>query len=127
MDKCNVAVDMEHLNQYTNGDLELEQEIFGLFREQIQIWLKMLKVDADNEEWAAAAHSLKGSARGLGAHKLASACEAAEAVVLCGAAQRGVAAANVRQEVDGVLGFIDRREYDLGIQGLRNSSHDSNS
>ncbi|MCF6293683.1 MAG: hypothetical protein L3J04_09850 [Robiginitomaculum sp.] len=36
------AIDLQHLNQYTGGDLELEQEIYGLFKEQVRIWLRLL-------------------------------------------------------------------------------------
>jgi len=121
------AIDLEHLQRYTSGDLALEKEIYGLFREQAQIWLKMLVVDADQEGWGAAAHSLKGSARGIGAHGLAAACEAAEALVLSGKAARSVAIDDVRDQVDHVLHFIDRREYKISIQDLRKPSNASNS
>lgn len=121
------AIDLQHLNQYTGGDLELEQEIYGLFREQIRIWLRLLTADGDTEAWASAAHSLKGSARGLGAHSLATACEAAEAVIMSGTAERSVAAQEVRAKVDAVLQFIDKRQYKLKIQSLRSSSQAPNS
>jgi len=127
MSTSQTAVDMKHLHQYTGDDLGLELEIFGLFRQQVQIWLKMLVASADSESWGAAAHSLKGSARGLGAHQLAAACEAAEVVVLSGLTERSLAAEKVRAEVDAVLHFIDRREYNFKIQDLRNSSQASNS
>jgi len=121
------AIDLQHLNQYTGGDLELEQEIYGLFKEQVRIWLRLLIADGDKEGWASAAHSLKGSARGLGANSLAAACERAEAVIMSGSAERSVAAQDVRDKVDAVLHFINKREYKLRIQSLRSSSQDSNS
>lgn len=127
MTQPNPAVDLEHLHQYTSGDLALESEIYGLFREQVRIWLRLLVVDGDAEGWAAAAHSLKGSARGLGAHQLAAACEVAEAVILSGTTERAVALEAIRGHVDAVMQFIDKREYQLKIQSLRKPSQASNS
>ncbi|PHR59236.1 MAG: phosphotransferase [Robiginitomaculum sp.] len=121
------AIDLEHLHQYTGDDLNLEKEIYSLFREQVRMWLRMLVADADNEAWSSAAHSLKGSARGLGAHKLAAACETAEAVILSGQAARAVAATEVRTQVDQVTHFIDKRLYKMQIQDLRKPSQASNS
>ncbi|MBL4595616.1 MAG: Hpt domain-containing protein [Robiginitomaculum sp.] len=113
------AIDLKHLHQYTCGDVQMEREIYSLFREQVRVWLKLLIADGDTEGWAAAAHSLKGSARGIGAHQLAAACEAAEAVIRAGTPARSVAAAQVREQVNAVIHFIDKREYKLQIQDLR--------
>jgi HPt (histidine-containing phosphotransfer) domain-containing protein len=121
------AIDLEHLHRYTGDNVALEKEIYGLFREQVRMWLKMLVADASSDAWGSAAHSLKGSARGLGAHNLAAACEAAEAVVLSGKPARALAASDVRGEVDAVMAFIDKREYRLQIQELRKPSQAPNS
>lgn len=120
-------VDLKHLHKYTGGDVALEREIYALFREQVSMWLKLLKSDSDSQSWGSAAHSIKGSARGLGAHGLASACEAAEAVVVSGKTARASAAADVRHQVDQVLAFLAQREYALNIQELRKPSNDLNS
>lgn len=120
-------VDLVYLHKYTSGDAALEREVYALFREQVSMWMKLLKVDSDNQSWGSAAHSIKGSARGLGAHGLASACEAAEAVIASGRTARASAAADVRVHVDAVLAFLAQREYALNIQDLRKPSKDLNS
>jgi HPt (histidine-containing phosphotransfer) domain-containing protein len=74
------VIDLEHLRRFTHGDAELERELFGLFREQCAMWVRTLDPTGDAAAWSAGAHALKGTARGVGADKLAAACEAAEAV-----------------------------------------------
>ena len=71
-------IDFAHLNQYVDGDPELTREVFGLFRNQVEMWGRGLTADADDDMWANVTHSLKGSARAVGAIGLAEACEKAE-------------------------------------------------
>lgn len=76
--------DQEHFRHMTGGDRDLQVEILGLFRAQAQLWSRLLIPDAPVHTWRDAAHSLKGSARGLGLWALAEACETAEAMAKSG-------------------------------------------
>lgn len=62
----------------TGGDVELAREVLEIFKHQSEIWGRMLIADAPNEQWADAAHSIKGAARSIGAMALGEACNAAE-------------------------------------------------
>lgn len=73
-------VDLEHLRRYTLGDRGLELEILSLFVEQLPITIGALKSATTDQEWGMAAHTLKGSARAVGARPLAVLAEAAERV-----------------------------------------------
>ena len=64
-------IDFEHLNRYVAGDPDLTREVFGLFRNQVEIWGRGLRADVDDDMWANVTHSLKGSARAVGALGLA--------------------------------------------------------
>lgn len=70
------VLDHAHFAHMTAGDRALQQEVAGLFRDQVAGWEAVL---AGAGDWRAAVHTLKGSARGIGFAKLAAACEAAEA------------------------------------------------
>jgi HPt (histidine-containing phosphotransfer) domain-containing protein len=71
-------VDLEHLRRYTLGDRGLELEILGLFVDQLPITIGALKSATTDKEWGMAAHTLKGSARAVGARSLAALAEDAE-------------------------------------------------
>lgn len=71
-----LVLDRAHFHQMTAGDSALQREVAGLFRDQVAGWEAAL---AEGGDWRTAAHTLKGSARGIGLAKLAAACEAAEA------------------------------------------------
>jgi HPt (histidine-containing phosphotransfer) domain-containing protein len=71
-------VDLDHLRRYTLGDRALELEILGLFAEQMPLTIGALKNAPSPKEWAIAAHTLKGSARAVGAWTVASIAESAE-------------------------------------------------
>lgn len=73
------AIDREHLSRMTLGEQALEREILRLFDHQAAMLLqRMRERSAANAHIAAAAHTLKGSARGIGAWSVARAAEMVE-------------------------------------------------
>lgn len=68
------VLDRAHFDHMTGADRALQLEVLGLFRMQVAGWDAALA----GGDWRTAAHTLKGSARGIGLHALAQACEAAE-------------------------------------------------
>lgn len=87
-DPVGTVIDRAHLAQYTLGDPELEAEILGLFVESLAPLLadvgRMAGVIADetphqgDDVWRRVLHTIKGSARGVGASALGDAAAAAE-------------------------------------------------
>lgn len=74
-------VDLELLNEFTDGDLIQEKGFFDLFIEHADpsiIDLENALQHEDIEEWRKVAHKLKGSAANIGAVKLSSICKHAE-------------------------------------------------
>jgi HPt (histidine-containing phosphotransfer) domain-containing protein len=69
------AIDESHLGRMTLGDRRLEREVLELFLRQTTIMLSRI---VDPRLAAAAAHTLKGSARGIGAWRVARAAELLE-------------------------------------------------
>jgi HPt (histidine-containing phosphotransfer) domain-containing protein len=63
-------VDLAHLSRQTMGDRELEREVLQLFVQQALAMRERLVV-ATAKERLLLAHSLKGSARGVGAFAIA--------------------------------------------------------
>ena len=72
------AIDKAHLDRMTGGDSDLALEVLGLFKEQIELWSRLLQPDSNSADWAIAAHTVKGSARGIGAWQLGEICGQAE-------------------------------------------------
>jgi len=71
--------DLAHLRRYTLDDLPLQREILELFRVQVLDSVAKLRASCDDRSaWAMAAHTLKGSARCVGAFRLGRAAERAE-------------------------------------------------
>jgi len=64
-------VDFGHLRRFTLGDKHLEAEILGLFLAQVPITIASLKRAESDGAWYVAAHTLQGSARAVGARRLA--------------------------------------------------------
>lgn len=73
----NAVLDRAHFDHMTGADRALQLEIVALFRAQASNWEAVFSTAG--AEWRTAAHTLKGSARGIGLAALALACEAAEA------------------------------------------------
>lgn len=89
------AIDLDHLSRMTLGDLSLEREVLALFSRQAEILLERMPA-SDLGLAVASAHTMKGSARSIGAWRVA---EAAEAVEQAGASGIGVAIATLAAAV----------------------------
>jgi HPt (histidine-containing phosphotransfer) domain-containing protein len=73
-------IDRKHLAKYTLNNRALEEEILALFVDQLPQSLEQLRSSVNEKEWRIAAHTIKGSARAVGAKALADAAAEAEAV-----------------------------------------------
>jgi HPt (histidine-containing phosphotransfer) domain-containing protein len=71
-------LDRAFLSRQTFGDRKLEREVLDLFRTQSPIYLERVKAARSDSEWREAVHTLKGSARAVGAWRIAEAAERAE-------------------------------------------------
>ena len=73
-----IPIDRGHLQRYTLGDAGLELEILTLFIDQAPLTYAALTSAATAHDWSMAAHSLKGSARAVGATGVGDLAERAE-------------------------------------------------
>jgi HPt (histidine-containing phosphotransfer) domain-containing protein len=71
------AIDLKHLARMTLGERSLEAEVLMLFDRQAAVLLDHMR-QAAPQAIAAFAHTLKGSARGIGAWRVAAAAETVE-------------------------------------------------
>lgn len=72
-----VVLDRGHLSRMTLGNRSLEQEVLALFDRQAEILLLRMR-KSDGAGVGALAHTLKGSAAGIGAADVAHAAELTE-------------------------------------------------
>lgn len=86
-DAPRAPIDRVHLARYTMGNVALEIEVLGLFVDQAPLTLRELQDLASPKAWRDAAHTLKGSARAVGAGRVAMCAERAEALGLTADAQ----------------------------------------
>ncbi len=114
-------IDFEHLKQYVGDDTALTQEVFGLFKHQVDMWVKGLDPQADDQIWSGVMHSLKGTARAVGAKNLADLCEKGEAMVgeNNNLTTRSEIAHDVQFSIDRALIEIGRWEYRQTLAGMR--------
>jgi hypothetical protein len=70
------AVNFGYLEGFLAGDKAVVLEVLDLFLQQGAGWNEALK--SSNPDWRAAAHAIRGAAGGVGATRLADACQAAE-------------------------------------------------
>ncbi|WP_035618066.1 Hpt domain-containing protein [Hyphomonas johnsonii] len=71
-------LDRAQLRAMTGNDTALAVEVIEIFRQQAEIWSRLLDPRAEPSQWADAAHTLKGASLSIGAVRLASLCGRAE-------------------------------------------------
>ena len=75
------AVDLKNLREMTDGDPEMERELFAEFISSFESELAQLRAnqaDSASETWRRRAHALKGIAFNLGAMRLGELCKQAQ-------------------------------------------------
>src|ERR1700688_970504 len=88
-------IDLTHLARMTLGDVSLEHEVLRLFERQATMLMARMQ-GAQPSLVAASAHTIKGSARGVGAWRIARDAETVEMAAACaGAAELSVAGARL--------------------------------
>lgn len=122
-------IDLDHLLSMTGQDPELAEEVLEIFREQSGMWARMLDPKLAPQEWADAAHTIKGSALSVGAKELARVCLKAETLGRSGDVSRvqaAVALSDVKSELSFALEAVARASHALSKPGLR-ASNEANS
>ena len=100
-------IDFEHLSRMTLGDAGLEQEVLAMFVAQSTTLVSTLA--AMPAEASALAHTLKGSARAIGAFSVADAAARLEAAIARGfdtsaaLAELGETVAEARAAIEAIL------------------------
>jgi HPt (histidine-containing phosphotransfer) domain-containing protein len=100
-------IDIEHLKRMTLGDAGLEHEVLAMFAAQaVSLIGALAALPADA---GALAHTLKGSARAIGAFRVADAAESLESLIQSGddpseaLAELGDAVVQARTAIDAIL------------------------
>lgn len=93
-------IDMDQLERQTFGDRALEQDVLSMFAQQAVLALESIAA-SDAAGRKRLAHTLKGSARSIGATRLAMLCEKLEAAPMDTRARAGLV-----REVGAVCDFI---------------------
>jgi len=127
MNTAESYIDFEHLKRYVGDDPELMGEVFGLFKNQVDLWSPRLRADLDDDSWAMMAHSLKGTARAIGAAGLAEQCEQAEILIGDGKrpGAREVLIEKIETQISQIMIEISRWEYRQTILGMKTETPDS--
>jgi HPt (histidine-containing phosphotransfer) domain-containing protein len=98
-------LDLKHLFRMTLGDHCLEREVLALFDRQVDMLIARMET-IDPSCVPALAHTLKGSARGVGAWPMARAAEAVEAAPAAELAPAIAALAQAASEARAVIAEI---------------------
>lgn len=102
------AIDLAFLQRYTLGDSALQQEILELFSAQLETSIGKLRAAETAQDWLRATHTLKGSARTVGAGALADSAQNAEAISDPSDAEcRRRALAELESEARAVAAFLN--------------------
>jgi HPt (histidine-containing phosphotransfer) domain-containing protein len=102
------ALDLDHLGRMTHGDRGLEREVLELFDRQAAMMADRLR-GATAQVALSCAHTLQGSARGIGAWRLARAAEQVERVAAAEAPDIAAVVAQLLVAVDEARSAIARR------------------
>jgi HPt (histidine-containing phosphotransfer) domain-containing protein len=108
------AVDFSVLEAMTDRDAGIMEEVLGLFVQQAELWAQML--DARQDGWRDAVHTLRGAAGGIGAHAVAEACLAVERI---DAAEAPPLLDRVRDALNAALADVAAYRHALMLESLK--------
>ena len=113
------AVDFAHLEGYAAGDQGLIDEVLGLFRQQAEMWIRLLDPRGDAGAWRDGAHTLKGASLGIGAFDLAKTCGAAEQGEKASPGEKAVMLDHIRDALEAALADIAAYEHEQLLKSLK--------
>ncbi len=113
------AIDFPYLENFCGDDAALVDEVLGLFVEQAALWGRLLDPTGDAEAWRDGAHTLKGSALGIGAKAVAEACGEAEQGWSAPAAEKAALKNRLDYALDLALADIAAWRHEVLLQGLK--------
>jgi HPt (histidine-containing phosphotransfer) domain-containing protein len=99
-------VDFIYLRRFTLANRSLEREVLDLFIEHAPRYVDALRMATTAKEWHAAAHTLKGASRGIGAWRVARVAEGAERIAFDDIDRREFALDSADEALDEAIGFI---------------------
>lgn len=100
-------IDFTYLGRFTFGNRELEREVLYLFAQHAPSYLNSLRTAESSKAWHDAAHTLKGSARAVGAWRVARSAELAEKIVFEAESERlAFAADHASEAVEEAIAYI---------------------
>ena len=105
-------VAIEHLTIFTDGDKELEAELFQVFFEQAEVGLIDLEESLNagqEDDWRKAAHKFKGASANLGAVKLSELCYTAEQDFEAANDDKIILLTKIKDAYDEVKTFLEER------------------
>ncbi len=120
--ETSMEIDLEHLMTMTGGDVSLAEEVLDIFKTQADVWGRMLDPGLEHQQWADAAHTIKGAALSIGAKDLAETCLTAENLGrsgLCKLTEASVALNDVKSALAQALEACARASHALSKPGLR--------
>jgi HPt (histidine-containing phosphotransfer) domain-containing protein len=103
------AIDRDHLARMTFGDRSLEQEVLQLFARQSELLIARMRQSGgpgDGSAVGALAHTLKGSAAGIGATNVARAADEAEQAATLGSGNLSAAIDRLALAIDEARALI---------------------
>ena len=103
-------IDHAYLGRFTLGNTSLEYEVLELFADHAPTYLLRMMAASTDRAWYEAAHTLKGSARAVGARQVGALAEEAERIKGWSDPEARAAAIDA---LSGALG--DVRQYIFGL------------
>ncbi len=103
-------VDLANLRGITDGDVEMEQELFREFIITSDSYIESLSQslgDDRSELWRTTAHSFKGIALNLGAAKLGELCKKAQESNAVPTQEKTTMLESIKQEYTAVKGYLN--------------------
>jgi len=121
MEYSGAEIDFDHLKRYVGDDVDLTAEVFGLFKNQVDLWASSINPEIDDDTWYMMAHSLKGTAKAIGAVNFGDICEKAEGLIGDGnrPGARHVIAEKMETAISQIMIEIQRWEYSQTIKKMK--------
>ena len=117
------VLDPSQLSVMTGDDAGLGLEVIDIFRQQTDIWSRMLDAALPASQWADAAHSLKGSALSVGAMRLAHVCSQAETLgreageTSVSRTEAAITLSNVKDQIGPAIEASAKLAHQLSLSG----------
>ena len=112
----NIHIDLKHLSNIVDGDIEFEKELFKVFIDNGKLNIEKMEIsiqENSDESWYACSHAFKGASAAVGAFQLAKILEECQQLTISSKQDKITILKQAKIEFNHILNLLSSKHPEI--------------